>query len=100
MKVLVTGSNGFVGRNLVWNLKEIRDGKNRIRPEIIRLVATIKKARKYFDCLLAHMGQNFDYNLNEIFFKDLGLAAPEISFNTVGSDLGALGREYRYGREF
>lgn len=58
------------------------------RPEIIRLAATIKKARKYFDCLLAHTGQNFDYNLNEIFFKDLGLAAPEISLNTVGSDLG------------
>lgn len=58
------------------------------RPEIIRLAATIKKARKYFDCLLAHTGQNFDYNLNEVFFKDLGLAAPDISLNTVGSDLG------------
>lgn len=58
------------------------------RPEIIRLAATIKKARKYFDCLLAHTGQNFDYNLNEVFFKDLGLAAPEISLDTVGSDLG------------
>lgn len=58
------------------------------RPEIIRLAATIKKARRYFDCLLAHTGQNFDYNLNEVFFKDLGLAAPDISLNTVGNDLG------------
>ena len=58
------------------------------RPEIIRLAATIKKARKYFDCLLAHTGQNFDYNLNEVFFEDLGLAAPDISLDTVGSDLG------------
>lgn len=58
------------------------------RPEIIRLAATIGKAREYFDCLLAHTGQNFDYNLNEVFFKDLNLAAPDISLNTVGSDLG------------
>ena len=58
------------------------------RPEIIRLAATIGKAREYFDCLLAHTGQNFDYNLNEVFFKDLDLAPPDISLNTVGSDLG------------
>ncbi len=58
------------------------------RPEIIRLAATIKKAREYFDCLLAHTGQNFDYNLNEIFFKDLRLSGPDISLNTVGDDLG------------
>lgn len=58
------------------------------RPEIIRLAAIIKKAREYFDCLLAHTGQNFDYNLNEIFFKDLGLSSPDISLNTVGDDLG------------
>lgn len=58
------------------------------RPEIIRLAPTITKARRYFDCLLAHTGQNFDYNLNGIFFKDLGLAAPDISLNAVGDDLG------------
>lgn len=58
------------------------------RPEIIRLAPTITKARRYFDCLLAHTGQNFDYNLNGIFFKDLGLAVPDISFNAVGDDLG------------
>lgn len=58
------------------------------RPEIIRLAATIKKAREYFDCLLAHTGQNFDYNLNGVFFKDLGLSDPDISLNTVGNDLG------------
>lgn len=58
------------------------------RPEIIRLAPTITKARRYFDCLLAHTGQNFDYNLNGIFFKDLGLAVPDISLNAVGDDLG------------
>lgn len=59
------------------------------RPEIIRLSEVIKKCRKYFDCLLAHTGQNYDYNLNGIFFKDLELAMPDIYLNTVGDDLGA-----------
>ena len=58
------------------------------RPEIIRLAAVINKCRKYFDVLLAHTGQNYDYNLNGIFFKDLKLADPEVYMNAVGSDLG------------
>ena len=58
------------------------------RPEIIRLAAVIKKCRKYFDTLLAHTGQNYDYNLNGIFFKDLKLKEPEIYLNAVGKDLG------------
>ena len=59
------------------------------RPEIIRLAAVIQKCRKYFDCLLAHTGQNYDYNLNGIFFRDLGLADPDVYLNAVGDDLGA-----------
>ena len=59
------------------------------RPEIIRLAAVIKKCRAYFDCILAHTGQNYDYNLNGIFFRDLGLADPEVYMNAVGDDLGA-----------
>ncbi len=59
------------------------------RPEIIRLAAVIKKCRKYFDCLLAHTGQNYDYNLNGVFFKDLCLDAPEVYMDAVGDDLGA-----------
>lgn len=59
------------------------------RPEIIRLAATINKCRKYFDVILSHTGQNYDYNLNGIFFKDLKLAAPEVYMNAVGDDLGA-----------
>ena len=59
------------------------------RPEIIRLAATINKCRTYFDCLLAHTGQNYDYNLNGIFFRDLKLADPEVYMNAVGDDLGA-----------
>ncbi len=59
------------------------------RPEIIRLSAVIAKCRKYFDCILAHTGQNYDYNLNGVFFKDLKLAAPEVYMNAVGDDLGA-----------
>ena len=59
------------------------------RPEIIRLAAVINKARKYFDCLLAHTGQNYDYNLNGVFFKDLKLADPEVYMDAVGDDLGA-----------
>lgn len=59
------------------------------RPEIIRLAAVINKCRKYFDCILAHTGQNYDYNLNGIFFRDLGLADPDVYMNPVGDDLGA-----------
>ncbi len=59
------------------------------RPEIIRLAAVIDKCRKYFDCILAHTGQNYDYNLNGVFFKDLKLADPEVYMNAVGDDLGA-----------
>lgn len=59
------------------------------RPEIIRLAAVITKCRKYFDCLLAHTGQNYDYNLNGVFFKDLKLADPEVYMDAVGDDLGA-----------
>ncbi len=59
------------------------------RPEIIRLAAVIKKCRKYFDCILAHTGQNYDYNLNGVFFKDLKLGDPEVYMNAVGDDLGA-----------
>ena len=59
------------------------------RPEIIRLSAVIKKCRQYFDCILAHTGQNYDYNLNGIFFRDLDLDEPEVYMNAVGDDLGA-----------
>ena len=59
------------------------------RPEIIRLAAVINKCRQYFDCILAHTGQNYDYNLNGIFFRDLGLADPEVYMDAVGDDLGA-----------
>ncbi len=59
------------------------------RPEIIRLSAVIDKCRKYFDCILAHTGQNYDYNLNGVFFKDLKLDAPEVYMDAVGDDLGA-----------
>ncbi len=59
------------------------------RPEIIRLAAVINKCRKYFDTILAHTGQNYDYNLNGVFFKDLKLADPEVYMDAVGDDLGA-----------
>lgn len=59
------------------------------RPEIIRLAAVINKCRKYFDVVLAHTGQNYDYNLNGVFFKDLKLADPEVYLDAVGDDLGA-----------
>ena len=59
------------------------------RPEIIRLSAVIGKCREYFDCLLAHTGQNYDYNLNGVFFKDLKLDAPDVYLDAVGEDLGA-----------
>ncbi|MBS5589056.1 MAG: UDP-N-acetylglucosamine 2-epimerase (non-hydrolyzing) [[Clostridium] spiroforme] len=77
------------------NVKWQENGKLKLliivgtRPEIIRLGAVINKARKYFDCILAHTGQNYDYNLNGIFFKDLKLADPEVYMNAVGDDLGA-----------
>ena len=58
------------------------------RPEIIRLAAVINKSRTYFDTILAHSGQNYDYNLNGVFFKDLELAAPDVYLNAVGADLG------------
>ena len=59
------------------------------RPEIIRLSAVINKCSQYFDCILAHTGQNYDYNLNGVFFKDLKLEAPEVYMDAVGDDLGA-----------
>ena len=58
------------------------------RPEIIRLSAVITKCRKYFDTILAHTGQNYDYNLNGVFFKDLKLGDPEVYLDAVGADLG------------
>lgn len=58
------------------------------RPEIIRLAAVIKKCRQYFDTILAHTGQNYDYNLNGIFFRDLEIDAPDVYMNAVGKDLG------------
>ena len=77
------------------NVKFAEDGKLKLliivgtRPEIIRLAAVINKCRKYFDCILAHTGQNYDYNLNGVFFRDLKLADPEVYLNAVGDDLGA-----------
>ncbi len=77
------------------NAKFKNDGKIKLlimvgtRPEIIRLSEVIKKCRKYFDCILAHTGQNYDYNLNGVFFKDLNLDEPEVYMNAVGDDLGA-----------
>ncbi len=77
------------------NVKFQNNGKLKLliivgtRPEIIRLAAVINKSRKYFDCILAHTGQNYDYNLNGVFFKDLKLADPEVYMNAVGDDLGA-----------
>lgn len=59
------------------------------RPEIIRLSAVINRCRKYFDTILVHTGQNYDYNLNDVFFKDLGLAEPDVYLDVVGDDLGA-----------
>jgi len=77
------------------NYKEFKnDGRLKLliivgtRPEIIRLAAVINKCRLYFDCLLAHTGQNYDYNLNGVFFKDLKLADPDVYMEAVGNDLG------------
>ncbi len=77
------------------NIKFQENGKLKLliivgtRPEIIRLAAVINKCRKYFDCILAHTGQNYDYNLNGVFFKDLKLKDPEVYMDAVGDDLGA-----------
>ncbi|WP_455684399.1 non-hydrolyzing UDP-N-acetylglucosamine 2-epimerase [Thomasclavelia sp.] len=77
------------------NVKWKENGKLKLliivgtRPEIIRLSAVISKCRRYFDCILAHTGQNYDYNLNGIFFHDLKLDDPEVYMNAVGDDLGA-----------
>lgn len=77
------------------NVKFADNGKLKLliivgtRPEIIRLAAVITKCRKYFDTVLAHTGQNYDYNLNGIFFKDLKLADPEVYMDAVGDDLGS-----------
>lgn len=77
------------------NVKWQENGKLKLliivgtRPEIIRLAAVINKCREYFDCILAHTGQNYDYNLNGVFFKDLKLSDPEVYMNAVGDDLGA-----------
>lgn len=76
------------------NTKFKNDGKLKLliivgtRPEVIRLSAVITKCRRYFDCILAHTGQNYDYNLNGIFFKDLKLEQPEVYMDSAGADLG------------
>ena len=76
------------------NVKWKNNGKIRLliivgtRPEIIRLAAVIGKCRRYFDTLLVHTGQNYDYNLNGVFFRDLGLADPDVYLDAVGADLG------------
>lgn len=76
------------------NVKWKENGKLKLliivgtRPEIIRLAAVINKTRKYFDVILAHTGQNYDYNLNGVFFRDLKLEDPEVYLNAVGEDLG------------
>ena len=76
------------------NVKWQENGKLKLliivgtRPEIIRLAAVITKCRKYFDTILAHTGQNYDYNLNGVFFKDLKLADPEVYLDAVGNNLG------------
>ena len=80
--------------NNINNIKWKENGRLKLliivgtRPEIIRLSAVINKARVYFDTILAHTGQNYDYNLNGVFFKDLGIADPEVYLDCVGADLG------------
>ena len=82
-------------KNDYSNIKFKDNGKLKLliivgtRPEIIRLAAVINKCREYFDCILAHTGQNYDYNLNGVFFKDLKLKDPEVYMDAVGDDLGA-----------
>ena len=81
--------------NTDYNVRFQDNGKLKLliivgtRPEIIRLAAVINKCRAYFDCLLAHTGQNYDYNLNGIFFRDLKLQDPDVYMDAVGDDLGA-----------
>ena len=81
-----------MGENTMFHWKN--NGKIKLaiivgtRPEIIRLSAVINKAREYFDTILVHTGQNYDYNLNEVFFKDLSIADPEVYLDAVGADLG------------
>ena len=83
-----------MANNTFENVKWQENGKLKLliivgtRPEIIRLAAVINKCRAYFDTILAHTGQNYDYNLNGVFFKDLKLADPEVYLNAVGADLG------------
>lgn len=82
-------------RSTYSNIRFQNDGRLKLliivgtRPEIIRLAAVIDKCRRYFDCILAHTGQNYDYNLNGVFFHDLKLKDPEVYMNAVGDDLGA-----------
>ncbi len=77
-----------------YNVSFQNDGRLRLliivgtRPEIIRLAAVIEKCRRYFDTVLAHTGQNYDYNLNGVFFHDLGLSPPDVQLEAVGADLG------------
>lgn len=79
-----------MGLNINWK----ENGKIKLliivgtRPEIIRLAAVINKCREYFDCLLVHTGQNYDYNLNQVFFKDLKLEDPDFYLDAVGDSLG------------
>ena len=93
------------------NVKWKENGKLKLliivgtRPEIIRLSAVITKCRKYFDTILAHTGQNYDYNLNGVFFKDLKLDDPEVYLDTVGEDLGEtcgniIAKSYKLMAEF
>ena len=70
------------------------------RPEIIRLSEVIKKCRTYFDTLLAHTGQNYDYNLNGIFFRDLDLREPEIYMDAVGENASAVDKSDHTGGKF
>ena len=84
----------MVNKNEKCGVKFKDDGRIKLlivvgtRPEIIRLSETIKKCRKYFDCILAHTGQNYDYSLNGVFFKDLELDLPDVNLNVAGKNLG------------
>lgn len=84
----------MVNKNEKYGVKFKGDGRIKLlivvgtRPEIIRLSETIKKCRKYFDCILAHTGQNYDYSLNGVFFKDLELDLPDVNLNVAGKNLG------------
>ena len=100
--------NSFKSGNM--NVSFARDGRLRLliivgtRPEVIRLSEVIKKCRRHFDCLLAHTGQNYDYTLNGIFFRDLGLADPDVYLDAVGDGLGQtmgniIARSYDLMRE-